>query len=275
MHRSPDGFRGRACLVSSLMALQTVLSAAAAVASPSPRISSSGGNDDDDPAGTTSITQLVSASPLSLSPRRQQQQLLLLLLRGDSCFARSGSSAAPATFDCSSDGEGAGGGGGGGRGHRRLSWVLRLACHRDATVRALSLGVLAETVNRLSLPSRHLPSLSFSHPRGALSAEAEFVRESGPGSGLPAGSADVIAGSRAPMPATHSRLAPPTRRPTATGLEVAQAGEEVVQAEDNDDDDAEAVRVCVRAALDGHYESPAVVAEALRFLCRHANTRFC
>lgn len=262
MHRSPDGFRGRARLVSSLVALQTVLAAAAAAASPRQRMLFSNGNDDDDTAAANmSKTQSITASS-----RQQQQQH-----RGDGGFAGPISSAVGAAFGCSPDGEEAGSGNS--RWNRRLSWVLRLACHRDATVRALSFGVLAETIGRLSLPSPHRPSSSFSRPHGASSVAEEMIRESGSGLELPTGAADGIEGGRAPISAAHGHLAPPTQRPTADGREGAQAGEEAVQPEDDESDDAEAVRVCVRAALDGHYESPAVVAEALRFLCRHATTR--
>ncbi|CAN0318710.1 unnamed protein product, partial [Ectocarpus fasciculatus] len=118
-HRSPDGFRGRASLTASLVALETVLAAAPSPSStPSP--TSEG----------TSSAELKKTSPTSPVP------VACLVGRGVPPTSSFGQGRR------GEDGSNAGSGGAGDK--NGLEWALRLACHRDATVRAVSFGVLAE-----------------------------------------------------------------------------------------------------------------------------------
>ncbi|CAM9479583.1 unnamed protein product [Scytosiphon promiscuus] len=110
-HRSPDGFRGRASLVSSLL-LPEILSPALALRGPAS-------------AGSRDASVVAAAFGHRDGSTRG--------VRGVGGVQGVGIR----------DGEG-GGGIGGRRGQKRLGWVLRLACHRDATVRALSFGPLRE-----------------------------------------------------------------------------------------------------------------------------------
>ncbi|CAN0451645.1 unnamed protein product, partial [Ectocarpus sp. 12 AP-2014] len=212
MHRSPDGFRGRASLAASLVALETVLSAAAL--SPSSTLSSmSEGN------GTAEPTKSSPTSPVPVA-----------------FFAGRGVPYTPA-FGQGRRGEGSSGGGGG-EGKNGPEWALRLACHRDATVRAVSFGVLAE----LAVVDRGL----------LMPASSSAPRDS-----------PALAGG--PEQGDES--------PTGSGGSSARAGENAVVGGREEEDEEEAVEACVRAALDRRYESPAVATEALRFLCRHTNDR--
>ncbi|CAM9944307.1 unnamed protein product, partial [Ectocarpus sp. 4 AP-2014] len=211
-HRSPDGFRGRASLAANLVALETVLAAAAL--SPSSTLSSMPeGN------GSTELTKSLPTSPVPVS---------FLASRG-----------VPPTWAFGQGRRGEGGSGGvGGGGKNGLEWALRLASHRDATVRAVSFGVLAE----LAVVDRGL----------LVPASSSAPRDS-----------PALAG-RAEQGGDES--------PTGSGGSSARAGESAVVGGPEEEDEEEAVEACVRAALDGRYESPAVATEALRFLCRHVHT---
>lgn len=128
-----------------------------------------------------------------------------------------------------------GGSGGGGAGNKNgLEWAIRLACHRDATVRAVSFGVLAE----LAVVDRGLlVPVSSSVPRDS--------------------------------PVLAERPAQGHESPTGSGGSSARAVQSAVVRGREEEEEEEAVEACVRAALDWRYESPAVATEALRFLCRY------
>lgn len=222
MHRSPDGFRGRASLIASLMALQTVLQTAVRATragAPSSSLLSRGDGGGIGGGGA----EFAQERALSMSSGE------LLLLRELCLAVLAGTDPFGAAAVGGSNGSNGGGIGGG---KQRLGWVLRLACHRDAAVRALALGLLAEVAG---LPSPSSPSSSPSVgtlPGRSLGPSA-WTKETERGRG-----------SRSPGPPGSAE----ERR--------------------NREDDEEIVRACVRAALDGDYESPAVVMEALRFLGR-------
>lgn len=99
---------------------------------------------------------------------------------------------------------------------QRLAWLLRLACHRDSSVRALAFSVLAEM--------------------------APWTDSSDMGINEGGGARHV-------------------------GSNVGEWGVEDDD-EEGEGEGGEVVRACLRAALNGSYESPAVVTEALRFLSR-------
>eukprot|EP00904_Undaria_pinnatifida_P003216 jgi/Undpi1/12896/HiC_scaffold_7.g02562.m1 len=114
-HRSPDSFRGRASLTACLVALQTILA--------------------------TSCTAGTTATPATAS----------------SAGSKFGALVACGGWSLSGGGDGSGGGGGAGGvvegmaaarlgsdEGERLAWLLGLACHRDASVRSLAMGVIAE-----------------------------------------------------------------------------------------------------------------------------------
>ncbi|CAB1102286.1 unnamed protein product [Ectocarpus sp. CCAP 1310/34] len=211
-HRSPDSFRGRASLAANLVALETVLAAAALSPSLTPS-SMSDGN------GSLETTKSSPTSPVPVT-----------------FFAGRG---VPQPSALGQGRRGEGGSGGGGAGDKTgLEWALRLACHRDATVRAVSFGVLAE----LAVVDRGL----------LVPASSSAPRDS-------------------PAPAGGPEQG--DESPTGSGGSSARAGESVVVGGREEEDEEEAVEACVRAALDGRYESPAVATEALRFLCRHTNVR--
>lgn len=208
MHRSPDGFRGRASLIASLVALETVLAAAALSPSSTPPLMSEGN-------GSAELTKNSPTSPVPVA-----------------FFAGRG---VPHTSAFGQGRRGEGGSGGGGAGDKTgLEWALRLACHRDATVRAVSFGVLAE----LAVVDRGL----------LVPASSSAPRDS-----------PALAGG--PEQGDES--------PTGSGGSSARARESAVVGGREEEDEEEAVEACVRAALDGRYESPAVATEALRFLCRY------
>lgn len=111
----------------------------------------------------------------------------------------------------------------GARDSERLAWLLRLACHRDSSVRSLALAIVAEVTPSLFLGE--------AGPVATVAAKMEFTADRG-WHGDSCGYADPGIG------------------------------------EGQDSGHGEVVRACVRAALDGYHESPAVTTEALRFLGR-------
>ena len=210
------------------MALQTVLRAALEGAPSSNLSSEEVGGEERSPERTVS-------TPPAEPPLLERLRVAVLAGTEPSRAAAAAAGAAAATAPTAVDGaSGNSGNSGKGLGRQRLGWVLRLACHRDATVRALALGLLAEIAGLPSPSSSPLSTTASRRPLGSWAPTHE--------NGTPE------RGSRSP----------PELAETGTGGE--NAGE--------DEQEQEEVRSCVRAALDGDYESPAVITEALRFLCR-------
>lgn len=239
MHRSPDGFRARGSLIASLVALQTVLQAVlrATLAGAPSTASSSDGEHGAEPSPERTVSTSAAEPPLF-------EQLRVAVLAGTGSSKEATAATVAVGGADGSNAQRIGGGGGDGvSGRQRLGWVLRLACHRDAAVRALALGLLAEVVglsSSFSTPA-FSPSFATAVSRRALDSSALGKEKDG----IP------DSGSRSPELA-----------------EAGGGGGGGGDHEEEDEGEEEEVRSCVRAALDGDYESPAVVAEALRFLCR-------
>lgn len=134
---------------------------------------------------------------------------------------------------------------------QRLAWLLGLACHRDASVRSLAMGVVAELAPTSSpFPPlggagvRHIEIGAGGRAGGEEGQGGDGIRRGRGGAGAGGGGSRGGGGGEGGAGGGGGG-----------GKQEEEAGDEVI-------------RACVRAASDVYHESPAVVSEALRFLSR-------
>lgn len=125
----------------------------------------------------------------------------------------------------------------------RMDWLLRLGCHRDSSVRSLAFAILADLT-----PAGPQLSTGVSH----VSGYAAFAGDDG----------------------VHGRDEAFAKVEEVGWSILGKGGTSSCSVGDISDGRSRAggfVQSCVRAALDGTHESPAVMTEALRFLGRYAD----